>query len=123
MRARLFWNLGLTYLALILAVFLAINFYASRAVRQDYVRATFSQLASLSNVAQAKPPRFDDPEAVLEWTNWLATSGASVSVIDPARRKSRARCGFSRPSISNPRRFSRGGALGFAFGTGRFSTF
>jgi len=85
-RARLFWNLGLTYLALILAVFLAINFYASRAVRQDYVRATFSQLASLSNVAQAKPPRFDDPEAILEWTNWLATSGASVSVIDPAGR-------------------------------------
>lgn len=84
MRARLFWNLGLTYLALILAVFLAINFYASRAVRQNYVRATFNQLAALSNVARARPPRFDDATALRAWTGWLAESGASVEVIDSA---------------------------------------
>jgi two-component system phosphate regulon sensor histidine kinase PhoR len=83
-RARLFWNLGLTYLALILAVFLAINFYASRAVRQDYVRATFSQLLSISNVAAGRPPRFDDAESLRSWTDWLAGSGASVTVIDAA---------------------------------------
>jgi two-component system phosphate regulon sensor histidine kinase PhoR len=82
-RARLFWNLGLTYLALILAVFLAINFYASRAVSQEYVRATLSQLASLSHVAAARPPHFDDSQELHSWTQWLAESGAGVTVIDP----------------------------------------
>jgi len=85
-RARLFWNLGLTYLALILAVFLAINFYASRAVRQDYLRATFSQLRSLSDVAAARPPHFDNSEELRSWTRWLARSGASVTIIDAAGR-------------------------------------
>jgi two-component system, OmpR family, phosphate regulon sensor histidine kinase PhoR len=83
-RARLFWNLGLTYLALILAVFLAINFYASRAVRQDYVHATSSQLLSISNVAAGRPPRFADAESLRSWTDWLAGSGAGVAVIDAA---------------------------------------
>ncbi len=86
MRARLFWNLGLTYLALILIVFLAINFYASHAVRQDYVRATFQQLASLSNIATAKAPRFDNAEELRTWTSWLGGSGANVTVIDAAGR-------------------------------------
>jgi two-component system phosphate regulon sensor histidine kinase PhoR len=83
-RARLFWNLGLTYLALILAGFLAINFYASRAVQEDYERATFSQLTALSNVAAARPPRFDDAAELRSWTELLARSGASVAVVDAA---------------------------------------
>ena len=86
MRARLFWNLGLTYLALILAVFLAINFYASRAVRQDYLRATFSQLRSLSDVAAARPPHFDNSEELAPGPVGWPESGASVTVIDAGGR-------------------------------------
>ena len=81
MRARLFWNLGLTYLALILAVFLAINFYASSAVRQNYAQSAFNQLSALSNVAMAHPPRFISPEDADAWTASLARSGARVALI------------------------------------------
>ena len=102
MRARLFWNLGLTYLALILAVFLAINFYASRAVRQDYLRATFDQLASLSDVAGARAPHFDDPRELQSWTQWLARSGASVTVFNAAGQVLSDAPGLSGSPAGNP---------------------
>jgi len=101
-RARLFWNLGLTYLALILAVFLAINFYASRAVRQDYLRATFDQLASLSDVAGARAPHFDDPRELQSWTQWLARSGASVTVFNAAGQVLSDAPGLSGSPAGNP---------------------
>ncbi len=86
MRARLFWNLGLTYLTLILAAFLAINFYSSRALRQDYIDAAYSQLESLSHLAKSKPPRVDDAAELRAWTQWMAQSGARVTVIDATGR-------------------------------------
>jgi two-component system, OmpR family, phosphate regulon sensor histidine kinase PhoR len=85
-RARLFWNLGLTYLALILAAFLAINFYSSRALRQDYIDSTYHQLASISDLAKSKPPRFDDAVELRAWTEWMAQSGVRITVIDSAGR-------------------------------------
>jgi len=85
-RARLFWNLGLTYLALILAAFLAINFYSSSALRQNYIRSAYSQLASLSSLAQAQPPPLDNPDQLRAWTEWLAHSGARVTLIDRTGR-------------------------------------
>ena len=86
MRARLFWNLGLTYLALILAAFLAIDFYSSRALRQNYIDATLQQLGALCDLARAKPPDVDNAEQLRVWTQWMAQSGARVTVVDATGR-------------------------------------
>jgi two-component system phosphate regulon sensor histidine kinase PhoR len=85
-RARLFWNLGLTYLSLILAAFLAINFYSANALRQNYIRSAYGQLASLAAIAEARPPRLDDPNDLRDWTKWLAQSGVRVTLIDDTGR-------------------------------------
>jgi two-component system phosphate regulon sensor histidine kinase PhoR len=85
-RARLFWKLGLTYLALLLGVLLAFDFYSSRVIRRDYIRSADDKLASLSNIAQAHPPAVDDAAGLRAWTEWMATSGARVTVIDNAGR-------------------------------------
>ncbi|HTA51245.1 MAG TPA: hypothetical protein VK757_00585, partial [Candidatus Acidoferrum sp.] len=60
MRARLFWKLGLTYFALLLAVLLAVDFYSAHVLRRDYLRSADDKLNSLLNVAEARPPRVDD---------------------------------------------------------------
>ncbi|HEX4076185.1 MAG TPA: ATP-binding protein [Candidatus Acidoferrales bacterium] len=81
MRARLFWKLGLSYLALLLGIFLAFDFYSSRVLRRDYIRSATDRLASLTNLAEARPPRLDDAAALRDWTGWVASSGARVTVI------------------------------------------
>ena len=86
MQARLFWKLGLTYLALLLGVLLAVDFYSARVLRHDYIRSANDKLASLTNLAQAHPPRLDDIAQLRDWTTWMAESGARVTVIDAAGR-------------------------------------
>jgi two-component system, OmpR family, phosphate regulon sensor histidine kinase PhoR len=81
-RARLFWKLGLTYLALLAGVLFAVNFYSSRVLRSDYVRATNDKLASLSALALHRPPRLDDSSDVQAWMAWLSTTGVRVTLID-----------------------------------------
>jgi two-component system, OmpR family, phosphate regulon sensor histidine kinase PhoR len=85
-RARLFWKFGLTYFALLLAVLLAVNYYSARVLRRDYLRSADDKLASLLMVAQARPPRLDDPADVRDWTQWMGRSGARVTLIDNAGR-------------------------------------
>jgi two-component system phosphate regulon sensor histidine kinase PhoR len=80
-RARLFWKLGLSYLALLFAIFLAFGFYSSHVLRRDYIRSATGTLASLTNLAEARLPRPDDAAALREWTGWVASSGARVTVI------------------------------------------
>jgi two-component system, OmpR family, phosphate regulon sensor histidine kinase PhoR len=80
-RARLFWKLGLSYLALLLGIFLAFDFYSSHVLRRDYIRAASDTLTSLTNLAQARPPDADDPADLRTWTVWAASSGARVTVI------------------------------------------
>jgi two-component system, OmpR family, phosphate regulon sensor histidine kinase PhoR len=81
-RARLFWKLGLTYFALLLGVLLAVDIYSSRVLQRDYIRLADDSLTSLTNLAQARPPRLDDAVELRAWTDWMATSGARVTVID-----------------------------------------
>jgi two-component system, OmpR family, phosphate regulon sensor histidine kinase PhoR len=83
-RARLFWKLGLTYLALLLGVLLAVGLYSSRVLRRDYIRSADDKLASLLKIAQARPPRLEDSAQLRAWTRWMAESGARVTVIDHA---------------------------------------
>jgi two-component system, OmpR family, phosphate regulon sensor histidine kinase PhoR len=78
--------LGLTYLALLLGVLLAVDFYSSRVLRRDYIRSADDKLASLLNIAQARPPRLDDAAELRAWTEWMGRSGARVTVIDNAGR-------------------------------------
>jgi len=80
-RLRLFWKLGLTYLALLLAVLLAVDLYTAQALRRDYLRATFEQLDALGRVAQTRPPELDDIVVLRSWVNTMASSGARVTVI------------------------------------------
>lgn len=82
MRARLFWKLGLTYLALLFGVLLAIDFYSSRVLRRDYIRSADDKLTALLNIAQARPPRLDDSAQLRAWIQWIAESGARITVID-----------------------------------------
>ncbi|HTX15582.1 MAG TPA: ATP-binding protein [Candidatus Baltobacteraceae bacterium] len=81
MRARLFWKLGLSYLALLFVIFLAFDFYSSHVLRRDYVRAAGDTLESLTNLAKARPPRVDDSADLRAWIGWAASSGVRVTVI------------------------------------------
>lgn len=89
MRLNLFWKLGLTFLALLLGVLLAVDFYAERTLRRDYERAGFDQLAAIARMAQARPPQLpppppvrpDDPYGLREWTREMAASGARVTIV------------------------------------------
>ena len=86
MRRNLFWKLALTLFGLLASVLLAVDFFAERALRQDYERATFAQLGIISRFAQARPPQLPatQPEELArlrEWTTQLGTSGARVTVI------------------------------------------
>ncbi len=81
MRLSLFWRLALTYLALLLAVLLAVDLYVARTLRRDYLRAGYEQLEALAGVAQVRPPQLADPAGLRSWTEWMARSGARVTVI------------------------------------------
>jgi two-component system phosphate regulon sensor histidine kinase PhoR len=81
-RAKLFWKLGLTYLALLLGVLLTVDIYAARVLRRDYLRSANDELSSFLNLAQSQPPEINDPAKLRTWTEWLARSGARVTVID-----------------------------------------
>jgi two-component system phosphate regulon sensor histidine kinase PhoR len=85
-RARLFWKVGLTYLALLLGVLLSVDFYSSRVLRRDSIRSADDKLASLLNVAQARPPHLEDAAELRAWTEWMGRSGARVTVIDNTGR-------------------------------------
>jgi len=80
-RARLFWKLGLSYLALLLGIFLAFDFYSSHILRRDYIRAATDTLGSLTNLIEARPPRANDAGDLRAWTAWAASTGARVTVI------------------------------------------
>jgi len=85
-RARLFWKLGLTYFALLLAALLAVNFYSARLLRRDSLRSADDKLVSLLHIALSRPPRVDDAAELSAWTDWMGRSGARVTVVDSSGR-------------------------------------
>jgi two-component system phosphate regulon sensor histidine kinase PhoR len=88
-RLNLFWKLGFAFFALLIAVLLPVDFYAERALRRDYERAGFEQLASIARIALAIPPEpsafppspSEDSLALREWVARMAASGVRVTVI------------------------------------------
>jgi len=85
-RAKLFWRLGLTYVALLVAVLIAVDLYSARVIRSQAIRSANSQLTSLLNVAQTRPPKAADPADLQAWTEWMAKSGARVTIVDSSGR-------------------------------------
>ena len=82
MRAKLFWKLGLTYLALLLGVLFAVDLYSARVLQRDYIRSANDKLASLLGIAMARPPQIDNPDELRSWTESMSKGGVRVSVID-----------------------------------------
>jgi two-component system, OmpR family, phosphate regulon sensor histidine kinase PhoR len=88
-RLNLFWKFALTFLALQLSVLLAVDFFAERALRRDYERTGFDQLAAIARIAKARPPLLPalsspspaDLVPLGDWTAQIAASGARVTVI------------------------------------------
>jgi two-component system phosphate regulon sensor histidine kinase PhoR len=83
-RLNLFWKLGLTCLALLLAVLAAVDWYSARLLRQESQRAGFDQLEALMALAEARPPDFANRSALDDWVGWMASAGVRVTVIDEA---------------------------------------
>ena len=81
MRRNLFWKLALTFLALLLGVLVAVDFFAERALRRDSERATFEQLATIARFAQVRAPVFPslasaEPENLNVLNRWAAEVGS-----------------------------------------------
>jgi two-component system phosphate regulon sensor histidine kinase PhoR len=81
-RARIFWKIGLTYLALLVGVLLAVDFYSAEVLRREYIRKTNEELTSLLNLGRTRPPAIDDLSQLRSWVEWMSQSGARVTVID-----------------------------------------
>jgi two-component system phosphate regulon sensor histidine kinase PhoR len=88
-RRNLFTKLALGFLALLLCVLVAVDFFADRAIRRDYERTGFEQLQAIAQLAQANPPELsalppEKPEAAAAlqtWVQHIAASGARVTVV------------------------------------------
>jgi two-component system phosphate regulon sensor histidine kinase PhoR len=88
-RLNLFWKLGFAFFALLIAVLLPVDFYAERALRRDYERAGFDQLAAIARIALASPPQPSslapslpaDPSGLRAWVATMAASNVRVTVI------------------------------------------
>ncbi|MGB6883439.1 MAG: ATP-binding protein [Candidatus Acidiferrum sp.] len=89
MRLNLFWKLALAFLALLVSVLLAVDFFAERALRANYERVGFEKLSAIARIAQARPPQWspaspalpEDLAPLREWVGQMAASGARVTVI------------------------------------------
>jgi two-component system, OmpR family, phosphate regulon sensor histidine kinase PhoR len=88
-RLNLFWKLGFAFLALLIAVLLPVDFYAERALRRDYERSGFEQLAAIARLALAHPPQAiaansdasSNSAPLRDWVAQMAASGVRVTVI------------------------------------------
>jgi len=88
-RLNLFWKLGFAFFALLIAVLIPVDYYAQSALRRDYERTGFEQLASIAHLAFANPPessslassQLPSSPALREWVTKMAASGARVTVI------------------------------------------
>ena len=89
MRLNLFWKFSFAFLALLVSVLLAVDFFAERALRSDYERTGFEKLAAISRIAQARPPQWapvspgqaENLAPLRDWVAQMAASGARITVI------------------------------------------
>jgi two-component system phosphate regulon sensor histidine kinase PhoR len=88
-RLNLFWKFAFAFLALLVGVLLAVDFFAERSLRNDYERTGFEQLTAIARIARAHAPQWapaseghpEDLSALRDWVAQMAASGARVTVI------------------------------------------
>jgi two-component system phosphate regulon sensor histidine kinase PhoR len=88
-RRNLFTKLALTFLALLLCVLVAVDFFADRVLQRDYQGTGFEQLLAIARIAQADPPQLsslppEKPEEISSLQTWMqriAASGARITVV------------------------------------------
>ena len=79
----------MAFLALLVSVLLAVDFFAERSFRNDYERIGFEQLTAIARIAQARPPHWtpasagqpEDLAPLRDWVTQMAASGARVTVV------------------------------------------
>lgn len=81
MRLKLFWQLGLSYLTLLLLALFAVYAYTTRVLERNILESSFAHLDSLIRIAEARPPELVDRDVLQQWTEWMAKSGARITVI------------------------------------------
>lgn len=89
MRLNLFWKIALAFVALLVSVLLAVDFFAERAFRADYERTGFDKLIAIARIAQAHPPVWtvassgqrENLAPLTAWVAQMAASGVRVTVI------------------------------------------
>jgi two-component system, OmpR family, phosphate regulon sensor histidine kinase PhoR len=81
LRLRLFWKLGLSYLALLLLALTAVYVETSRIWGENFLESTYRHLESLVRVGEGSPPNVTDLESLSDWARWLSGSGARVTVV------------------------------------------
>jgi two-component system phosphate regulon sensor histidine kinase PhoR len=88
-RPNLFRKFAFTFLALLVSVLLAVDFFSERALRSDYERTGFDKLAAIARIAEARPPQWTPASSgqsenlapLRDWVTQMAASGARVTVI------------------------------------------
>jgi two-component system phosphate regulon sensor histidine kinase PhoR len=88
-RRNLFAKLALAFFLLLLSVCLGVDFFAERALRDNYERTGFEQLAAIANLVRANAQRLPalppsnaaDEAALRDWVSQTAASGARITVI------------------------------------------
>ncbi len=81
MRLKLFWKLGFGYFLLLVVALAVVYAYTTQALERHFLETTFAQLDSLVQIAEKRPPKMSDVEDLRLWTDWMAESGARVTVI------------------------------------------
>ena len=81
MRPKLFWQLSLAFLVLLLAAVFAVDLYVSSVARREYIRISFEELEILSRLSRSQPPPIDSPPALDAWVSWMAQGGARVTLV------------------------------------------
>ncbi|HMD41416.1 MAG TPA: ATP-binding protein [Candidatus Acidoferrum sp.] len=89
MRLNLFWKFAFAFLALLISVLLAVDYFAERALRAEYEREGFEKLTAIARLGQARPPQWspaspsqpEDMSALREWATQMAASGVRITVI------------------------------------------
>jgi two-component system phosphate regulon sensor histidine kinase PhoR len=88
-RRNLFWKLALAFLALLLSVLVAVDFFAERALRTEYENKVLAELSAVARVAQSEPLHLPPAVAtgspglasIADWVSHMAASGVRVTVI------------------------------------------
>jgi two-component system, OmpR family, phosphate regulon sensor histidine kinase PhoR len=92
-RRNLFAKLAFTFLALLLSVLIAVDFFAERSLRRDYERTGFAELASIAHFARLHAPSaaalatLDSANpSLLDWVEQMSITGVRVTVINGSGR-------------------------------------